>query len=154
MVDHLVLRPGSQRDASDIGDVFLAARQQSLTFLPGLDADDEIRIRTWIRDTVLPTTVVWVAEVDGRVVGFFSLAGEKLEHLYVHPRFHAQQIGTALLQQARTLAPLRMQLYTFVRNEGARRFYERNGFRAIAFGQDNEENEPDVLYEWKAGSAS
>jgi len=41
-----------------------------------------------------------------------------------------------------------LELYTFARNEGARRFYERHGFRAIAFGQENEENEPDVLYEW------
>ena len=154
MVGHFVLRPGSQRDTSDIGDVFLAARQQSLAFLPGLDTDDETRIRTWIRDTVLPTSVVWVAEVDGRVVGFFSLDGEKLEHLYVHPRWHDQGIGTALLLKARALAPLRLELYTFARNEGARRFYERHGFRAIAFGQNNMENEPDVLYEWKAGSAS
>ena len=148
MIGHLVLRPSNQRDASDIGDVFLAARQHSLTFLPGLKAGDETRIRIWIRDTVLPSTVLWVAEVDGRVVGFFSLAGEKLEHLYVHPRWHAQEIGTALLLQARALSPLRLELYTFARNEGARRFYERHGFRAIAFGQENEENEPDVLYEW------
>ncbi|MDQ3618858.1 MAG: GNAT family N-acetyltransferase [Actinomycetota bacterium] len=153
MAELFVLQPGSQRHANDIGDVFLAARQQALTFLPALDADDECRIRSWIRDTVLPTTVVWVAEVDGRVAGFFSLDGEKLKHLYVHPRFHSQQIGTALLQHARSLAPLRLELYTFARNEGARRFYERHGFRAVAFGQENEENEPDVLYEWKAGSA-
>ena len=56
-------------------------------------------------------------------------------------------------RRARALSPLRLELYTFARNEGARRFYEHHGFRAIAFGQENEEDEPDVLYEWKAGSA-
>ena len=35
-------------------------------------------------------------------------------------------------------------------NEGARRFYERGGLRAIRFtdGDGNEEKMPDVLYEW------
>jgi hypothetical protein len=39
-------------------------------------------------------------------------------------------------------------LYTFKRNAGARRFYERNGFVAMAFGDGsgNEAHEPDVRY--------
>ena len=97
---------------------------------------------------VYPTTTVWVAETGGEVVGFFSLDEEALEHLYVHPDHQSLKVGTMLLEQARLLSPQRLQLYTFARNLGARRFYERHGFRAIAFGQDNEENEPDVLYEW------
>ena len=38
---------------------------------------------------------------------------------------------------------------TFARNAGARRFYERHGFVAVAFGDGtgNEEGEPDVRYE-------
>lgn len=151
MIDPLVLRRGTQRDAGAIGDVFLAARKLSLPYLPSVHTDEETR--TWIRDTIMPTTVVWVAEMDGEIVGFFSLDGERLENLYVHPRWHGRGIGTALLLQARALSPLRLELYTFARNEGARRFYEHHGFRAIAFGQENEEDEPDVLYEWKAGSA-
>ena len=42
-----------------------------------------------------------------------------------------------------------IRLYTFQTNAGARRFYERYGFRAIRFtdGRANEEHCPDVLYE-------
>jgi RimJ/RimL family protein N-acetyltransferase len=42
-----------------------------------------------------------------------------------------------------------LRLYTFQCNEGARRFYERNGFTAVAFGDGsgNEEGEPDIRYE-------
>ena len=151
MTDLPELRRGLRRDARDIGDVFLAAHKLSLPYLPSVHTDEETR--TWIRDTILPTTIVWVAEMDGGIVGFFSLDEERLENLYVHPRWHGRGIGTALLMQARALSPLRLELYAFARNEGARRFYERHGFRAVAFGQENEENEPDVLYEWKAGSA-
>ncbi len=45
-----------------------------------------------------------------------------------------------------------IRLYTFQQNEGARRFYERHGYKTIEFtdGQGNEENCPDVLYELQA----
>lgn len=146
MSSNFILRPARSPDAAKISEAFLAARRQALPYLPKVHTDDEIR--AWIRDVVVPTTTVWVAEADGQVAGFFSLSGEKLEHLYVHPGYQRSKVGTALLDQARALSPDRLELYTFARNEGARRFYERHGFLAIAFGEDNEENEPDVLYEW------
>ena len=33
-------------------------------------------------------------------------------------------------------------------NENARRFYEKNGFKIKSKGHENEENLPDILYEW------
>jgi ribosomal protein S18 acetylase RimI-like enzyme len=44
----------------------------------------------------------------------------------------------------------------FQRNEGARRFYERRGFRLVGQrdGSENEEREPDAVYEWRAESAA
>ena len=40
------------------------------------------------------------------------------------------------------------KLHCFQANEGARRFYERHGFRAEAFGDGsgNEEGLPDITY--------
>ncbi|HEV3473033.1 MAG TPA: GNAT family N-acetyltransferase [Actinomycetota bacterium] len=141
-----VLRPARPQDGPEISEAFLAARRDALPDLPKIHTDDEVR--TWIREVVLPKTTVWVAEADGEVVGFFSLDGQTLTNMYVHPDHQGLKVGTALLEQARALSPERLRLFTFARNEGARRFYERYGFRAIAFGQDNEETEPDVLYEW------
>ena len=141
-----VLRPALPQDAAAVCAVFLSAREQSLPYLPLLHTRQETQ--TWIRDWLLPTTAVWVAECAGSLVGFCSVSEEKLEQLYVHPEFQGKGVGAKLLQKAREVSPKRLQLYTFVRNREARRFYERHGFRAIAFGQDNEENEPDVLYEW------
>jgi ribosomal protein S18 acetylase RimI-like enzyme len=55
-----------------------------------------------------------------------------------------------LLEQAKALLGSPIRLYTFQANQGARRFYERHGFRAVAFGDgsNSEERCPDVLYEW------
>jgi GNAT superfamily N-acetyltransferase len=43
-----------------------------------------------------------------------------------------------------------LRLWTFQKNEGARRFYERHGFDVVEMtdGAGNEEHEPDVLYAW------
>jgi hypothetical protein len=44
-----------------------------------------------------------------------------------------------------------LHLWVFQKNIGARRFYERRGFRAIkeTDGTGNEEREPDALVEWR-----
>lgn len=46
---------------------------------------------------------------------------------------------------------LSIRLRTFQENHGARRFYERHGFKKLEFadGSGNEEQCPDMLYEWK-----
>ncbi len=42
----------------------------------------------------------------------------------------------------------RLTLYTFEVNENAQRFYEKHGFKVIGKGHENEENLPDIQYEW------
>ena len=76
--------------------------------------------------------------------------GNELDHLYVAPRSQGSGFGSALLSHAKTLSP-HLLLWTFPRNARAREFYEARGFVAIQHTNgDNEENEPDVQYEWRA----
>ena len=93
---------------------------------------------------------VWVAEVEGRVVGYAALSERKLEHLYVHPGFQGRGAGTALLERAKRERPEGFRFWVFQKNERARRFYERHGCRLVELtdGAGNEEREPDALYEW------
>ena len=59
-------------------------------------------------------------------------------------------MGSRLLAHAKKQRRV-LRLYTFQSNEPARDFYEKHGFRAVAFGDGtaNEEGAPDVLYEWR-----
>jgi GNAT superfamily N-acetyltransferase len=140
------IRRAELEDAPAITDVFLAACEE-MTYLPVLHTAEETE--AWIRDTVLASREVWVAAGDLRSVGFAALAGEFLEHLYIHPAAQRAGLGTCLLQLAKERCPGGLQLWVFQRNEGDRRFYERHGFvlRHLTDGAANEEREPDALYE-------
>jgi GNAT superfamily N-acetyltransferase len=95
---------------------------------------------------------VWAWEEDGVMLGYMILrGGDQLFHIYVEPAETNRGIGTALLEHAKRELPRGFTLWTFQENDGARRFYERHGLRAIAFGDGsgNEEGVPDVQYEWR-----
>jgi GNAT superfamily N-acetyltransferase len=129
--------------------------REAMPWLPDLHTPDEDR--AWVAQVVLPQQAVWVAEVDGRLVGVASLdRDDMLTQLYILPGYQGAGIGSALLATAKAARPGGFGLFAFQRNTRARRFYERRGFVAIAFGDGsgNEEGEPDVLYAWRPGPQS
>jgi len=137
-------------DADATATVYLASRR---AMLPDLrDPHSEAETRTWMRDTAFARYSVRLAEVDGEIVAFSARDGAWLMQLYVKPEWTGRGIGSKLLElvlaEAAAATPI-LRLHTFARNAGARRFYERHGFAAVAFGDGtgNEEGEPDVRYE-------
>ena len=73
-----------------------------------------------------------------------------IEQLYLHPDVVGRGIGAKLVERAKAELGSPIRLYTFQGNQRAIRFYERHGFNAIQYGDGsgNEENCPDILYEW------
>ncbi len=114
-------------------------------------------VRAWVAQVLVPGGGVHLAEVDGEPRAMAALAVDNgvgwIEQLYAEPGHTGHGLGSALLRHL--LALLRaagahpVRLWCFQANTGARRFYERHGFVAVAFtdGRDNEEGCPDVLYE-------
>jgi GNAT superfamily N-acetyltransferase len=145
----VLIRLAGSDDIDAIADVFVASFA-GLTFLPRLHTETETR--RWIRTEMVPRHEVWVAEVEGEIVGFAALSGDLLGHLYVHPDAQGRGVGTALLGLVKAERPSGFRLWTFQRNEGARRFYERHGCALVQLtdGSGNEEQEPDALYVWQA----
>ncbi|KAB8172375.1 GNAT family N-acetyltransferase [Microbispora catharanthi] len=105
---------------------------------------------------MLPASPVWVAELNGQVVGFACLQGDRLDHLSVTPAAQGRSIGTALLGQAKKARPRMLDLHVFQQNTGARRFYERHGFTLVEErdGSGNKKNPPDARYRWRSVGAS
>jgi GNAT superfamily N-acetyltransferase len=148
----LVLRDASATDADALADVYLASRRAFLPFAPLAHGD--AAVRGWIRDVLIPAAGTTAAVLDGRVVGLLAVSRDPagigwIDQLYLAPGATGAGIGARLLAHALAQLPRPVRLYTFQANAGARRFYERHGFEAIAFGDGaaNEERVPDVLYE-------
>ncbi len=148
----ITLRPAMAADAAAVADVYLASRRAFVGFAPLVHTDAEVR--HWIAGHLISLGAVTVAVQDAQTVGFLAVSREDgfgwIDQLYLAPGFTGNGIGTRLLTQAKSDLGSVIRLHTFQANAGARRFYERQGFHAIAFGDGsaNEENCPDVLYEW------
>lgn len=147
----VLLRSAANADAEAVANILISSRLAFMSYAPAVHSDEEISY--WVREILIPAGGVTVA-VDGqKVLGVLALSTADaitwIDQLYVHPDWVGHGIGYRLLQHAldTRLRPIRLQ--TFQANVGARRFYERHGFRVIALtdGQDNEEHCPDVLYE-------
>ncbi|WP_438503636.1 GNAT family N-acetyltransferase [Ectobacillus ponti] len=90
-----------------------------------------------------------LALLDGKVVGMIAYNEKEVSQLYIHVDCQGMGIGQALLDKAKEQSSGRLTLYTFEVNQNAQRFYEKHGFRVIGRGYENEENLPDLLYEWR-----
>jgi len=114
-----------------------------------MDYTHEENVRHF-RDVIAREAEVWLAIEEGGVVGLLALADHRIDQLFVEPRDQGRGVGTTLLDKANELAPGGLTLFTHQRNERARAFYERRGFRASRFGMSPApESEPDVEYTWR-----
>jgi len=151
----LDFRVATLADADSVADVYLCSRKELVACAPLAHSDQAVR--EWIRQHLIPAGRTTVAVVDDLVVGLWAVSNGAdcswVDQLYLLPAWVGRGIGTGLLDLARSelLPPVR--LFTFQCNQPARYFYERRGFKAIAFGDGsgNEEKCPDILYEWQPG---
>jgi GNAT superfamily N-acetyltransferase len=144
-----MIRRATPEDAAEISGIYVAARDE-MTYLPRIGDDIRPQLGGWFLER-WPT---WVAENDERIVGFICLGGDVVEQLYVEPEEQRRGVGAALLELAKRERPERLELWVFQQNDGARRFYERHGFRLLeqTDGAGNMEQTPDARYEWTSAS--
>ena len=149
----LTIRRAAAADADSARDLYLRARRAAAETgsIPWPeDSDDEVA--EWIRDVGIPKLECWLAQIaGGHVVGILVLKGDWIDQLYVDPDLTGRGIGVELLGLAKRERPYGLRLWTFVSNEGAQRFYKRNGFREVerTHGSRNEERAADIQYVWK-----
>jgi ribosomal protein S18 acetylase RimI-like enzyme len=149
------LRPARHEEKDVLARIFLRARNTGMTYVPPVPEEHLGRIAD---DLFERHEEVWLAEDGAQLLGFLAIrrsrtnGWEVLEKLYVDPDAQNRGVGTALLDQAKALRPDGLYLWVFLKNTGARRLYERHGFRVVTlrFGAaaDNMEREPDALYAW------
>ena len=144
------IRRARDDEIEPLTQLFIRARNE-MDYLPRVPDEAAKPIAARIREH----EEVWVAEENGRLLGFLgiehstNLGAPVLEKLYVEPAEQNHGIGSALLDKAKELRPDELYLWVFQKNP-ARRLYERHGFELVKLtdGADNMEREPDALYRW------
>jgi len=131
--------------------VHRAAFDERLPWLAGRHSTDEDL--SYFQNRVFKICAVWGAFEQESSVGIIAFRQGWIDQLYVLSHAQRRGIGTSLLRVAQAnLSDL--SLWTFQRNEPARRFYEAHGFKVVdeTDGGGNEEQEPDALYRWERSS--
>jgi len=143
------IRRASSAECEQAALLLIRSRHANVPAIPPLSHADE-EVRRWFVEVVAPNQHVWVAVLDDLIVGTLVLSTGWIEQLYVDPGWTGRGIGEALLEQAKLECPGGLDLWTFVSNVGAQRFYERHEFVAVARSDgDNEEGAPDIKYRWR-----
>ena len=145
------IRRAREDEIEAVTQLFIRSRNAMGDYLPHVPDEAAVPIVAGIREH----DEVWVAEEDGRLLGFIgiedstNLGAPVLEKLYVEPDEQNRGVGSALLEKAKELRPDELYLWVFQKNP-ARRLYERSGFELVKLtdGAENMEREPDALYRW------
>lgn len=142
-----LVRRGVVGDATRVTEIFWAARS-GMAYLPALHTYDETA--WWVGEVMIPASELWIAERHGVPLGFATIGGDWLDHLYVEPAAQGHGIGEALLAQAKRRRDS-LDLHVFEQNTRAHAFYERHGFALLAKsdGSGNEERLPDRHMRWR-----
>ena len=147
----LSIRPATAEDADTIADLYTEARVHAVPQMPpALHSNAEDRAYV-ARRVVEPDVTMWVAERDGELLGFATCTPTFLDSLYIRPDLTGQGIGSLLLDVVEATHPDGYELWVFVSNVGARRFYERRGLVEVerTDGSGNEEKSPDIRMAWR-----
>jgi putative acetyltransferase len=75
---------------------------------------------------------IWVAELNGRIVGWGAIRGDRLEGLYTDPEFAGRGIGTELLTKLEGLMRERdIRTVSTEASLNAEGFYLRRGYEPV-----------------------
>ncbi|KAJ7678490.1 acyl-CoA N-acyltransferase [Mycena rosella] len=162
MADTPILRAATPSDMPALADTFISGVNLSI---PGRKLGEEFYAlerdiapgepgvsdpgKLWTRfQEQFEKEHIWLAETDGRVVGYISWydptwseeAGHKpgeITYLFVHPSFHGRGIGKKLLSHAKQhveagvndlTGEALLEVRCFVKNPAGLKLYERGGF--------------------------
>jgi GNAT superfamily N-acetyltransferase len=151
-VDSATCRRAESDDAQAVADLYIRARRAAVGPIPA-SVHSDAETHEWISTVVIPEREVWLMEdADNQPLAVLILDGDWVDQLYVEPTCTGMGLGSRLIELAKCRRPAGLQLWTFVTNTGAQRFYRRHGFvvAETTDGSGNEEQAPDVRFTWIA----
>jgi ribosomal protein S18 acetylase RimI-like enzyme len=119
------IRRASEADFDALTELWEQSARSSHAFM---DDDEFVELKPHIRDLLLPSMDVWVAEAGEETLGFVGARGEHVELLYIAPAAQGRGIGPRLLAHlADGDGPSSVEVYAD--NSVGLGFYLSQGFR-------------------------
>lgn len=97
---------------------------------------------------MIPKATIYVYEVDGVIQSFVGVADGYIAGIFVSSEVQSQGIGRKLLNYCKERYS-NLSLSVYKKNEGAVRFYKREGFLVTSEKIDENTNEIEFEMEWK-----
>ncbi|HXW40009.1 MAG TPA: GNAT family N-acetyltransferase [Xanthobacteraceae bacterium] len=118
------------------------------------DIDFAARLEWWRqrwREQLVPAATIVVAEADGAASGFVTVdpGSGYVDQLVVAPQRWRSGVGTALIEQAKRIAPRGLTLDVNIDNARAIGFYRRCGFAITGAGQNPISGRPVHRMSWR-----
>lgn len=102
----------------------------------------------YVKETLLQAEV-YVCEEKGRIQGFAGINGGHIEGIFVSEEAQARGIGKELMDFIKGKKN-RLSLHVYLKNTGAVRFYQREGFEILNQGMDENTKEAELFMGWKS----
>jgi putative acetyltransferase len=124
MSGDVAIRPAGEADFDALTEVWERAARSTHQFMSDEDFADLV---PRIRDLLLPSMDVWLAEADDRPLGFVGARDGHVELLYIAPEAQGRGLGPTLLAHVGDAGPSSVEVYAG--NAVGLGFYRSQGFR-------------------------
>jgi len=140
-----MIRKYQETDVDKVLAIWLEGSKQAHNFV---DGEYWQKMLPSVRKYYLPNTESYVFEDKHQIKGFVSTIDDRyVGALFVDPKYQKQRIGSKLMNYVKNIYP-ELTLKVFTKNEGALRFYKKNGFKIMAEQTDEGTKEQELLMSW------
>jgi ribosomal protein S18 acetylase RimI-like enzyme len=138
-----MIREFKTKDLDDVMKIWLDTNTNAHDFIQKnywQDNYDEVR-------RMMPEAEIFIYENNQTIQGFIGLMDDYIAGIFIDSGCQSQSIGKALLDHAKKVhSNLSLQVYK--NNEGAVRFYVREGFSLVKEQMDENTGEIELVMAW------
>ena len=147
--DTSMIREYAETDLEFTAKIWLSSGQDEYYYLPAFQKLNEETAVDVFRREIQDKCSIWIHESGEEINGFMALNNNLIDRLYIDPFYQGPGIGSLFINFAKEIFPDGIHLKTHQLNKRAAVFYEKRGFRAVAFGvSPAPESMPDIEYRW------
>ncbi|MGF1899463.1 N-acetyltransferase [Photobacterium phosphoreum] len=123
-----MIRQYTSQDINSVLDIWLTSSIKAHDFVPAEFWESQVDN---MRDIYIPASKTYVAELDLKVVGFYSLYENMLAAIFVSPEYQGEGIGKQLIAHAKEQCP-ELTLNVYTENVASYQFYLSQGFTVVS----------------------